>query len=538
VRSLPKIAFLPHPYAVTYSKNASPSVRVVTTTALEAAIERGDVDFIYQMFATTARDLAQTGQGKELIKLSKYAGDQSVDGIALQKSFALMGHLVELDFEIARAMALELEIEKEKTNISDFLEKMIAFTRAYTQFANGNLVKAREEINFALTSPVITTDLGGVDKPGLIRMRALIEHVYSDHSALKISQSEVEDLINEFGGTSIAHHQIAIKALNYYEEGNYFKAHESAKMGLASAEGNGFVGLSAPFDCKYILARTLFEFAKLDQALIELEELKIEAKSNKSWLYYVLAESFAIRILTAQSKIPEALVRLNDLNLEIEPLAAKNDLAWLIDVTELFIRFILGDIARAKILIARSPDLPYVRQLKSALAEKAGVSILTREKVLELPEQTFKEQMYKYLYLSEFKAESRQTPKSWMKKALEIGEITGTREFFIRQGDYHLNLMIAVAKDEPSTYLEELVKDATKRFNQRAEASKASSENLTSREIDVLKHLATGKSIEDIGRALHISKNTMKTHLRNIYRKLEVSGRTEAVVKGQKLLLV
>ena len=36
---------------------------------------------------------------------------------------------------------------------------------------------------------------------------------------------------------------------------------------------------------------------KLDQALIELEDLKIEAKNNKSWLYYVLAESFAIRIL-------------------------------------------------------------------------------------------------------------------------------------------------------------------------------------------------------------------------------------------------
>ena len=185
MRALPKIAFLPHPYAVTYSKNPSPSVRVVTTSALEAAIERGDVDFIYQMFATTARDLAQTGQGKQLVKLSKYAGDQSVDGIALQKAFSLMGHLVELDFTVAQAIALELEIEKEKTNIKDFLEKMIAFTRAYTQFANGNLVKAKEEITFALTSPVITTDLGGVDKPGLIRMRAVIEHIYSDHSALK-----------------------------------------------------------------------------------------------------------------------------------------------------------------------------------------------------------------------------------------------------------------------------------------------------------------------------------------------------------------
>jgi hypothetical protein len=137
----------------------------VTTSALEAAIERGDVDFIYQMFATTARDLAQTGQGKELIRLSKYAGDQSVDGKALQKAFSLMGYLVELDYSTAQALALELEIEKEKTNIKDFIAKMIAFARAFINFANGDLVKANNEITYALTSPVLTTDLGGVDTP-------------------------------------------------------------------------------------------------------------------------------------------------------------------------------------------------------------------------------------------------------------------------------------------------------------------------------------------------------------------------------------
>ena len=69
-------------------------------------------------------------------------------------------------------------------------------------------------------------------------------------------------------------------------------------------------------------------------------------------------------------------------------------------------------------------------------------------------------------------------------------------------------------------------------------AQKSRSESLTTREIDVLKHLATGKSLELIGKALHISKNTMKTHLRNIYRKLEVSGRVEAVNKGEKLLII
>ena len=131
-----------------------------------------------------------------------------------------------------------------------------------------------------------------------------------------------------------------------------------------------------------------------------------------------------------------------------------------------------------------------------------------------------------------------ENPKYWVKKALKIGEITGSREFFIRQNSYHINLIIEIAKEQPSIYLEELARDCINRLKERSESSKAISEGLTSREIDVLKHLATGKSIDAIGKSLHISKNTMKTHLKNIYRKLEVAGRAEAVDKGQKLLLI
>ncbi|MFM8190673.1 MAG: hypothetical protein ACKN88_00630, partial [Candidatus Nanopelagicus sp.] len=295
----------------------SPSVRSATTSALESAIERGDIDFIYQMFANTARELAQTGQGKQLVKLSKYAGDDSVEGKALQKAFALMGYLVELDFVTAQAKAVELEIEKNKTAIADFLEKLIAYTRSFIYFSDGDLVNSREQIKIALTSPVITTDLEGIDKPSLIRTKSMIDHLFADFPAMQQDQSQVEDLVGEFGGTSASYHLIAIKTLNYYEEGNYIKAHEFAKMGIASAEANGFIGVNAPLDCKYMVARTLFEFSKLDQALIELEELKVEAKRNKSKLLYVLAETFAIRIITAQSRVSEALDRLSLLNNEI-----------------------------------------------------------------------------------------------------------------------------------------------------------------------------------------------------------------------------
>lgn len=516
----------------------SPSVRSATTSALESAIERGDIDFIYQMFANTARELAQTGQGKQLVKLSKYAGDDSVEGKALQKAFALMGYLVELDFVTAQAKAVELEIEKNKTAIADFLEKLIAYTRSFIYFSDGDLVNSREQIKIALTSPVITTDLEGIDKPSLIRTKSMIDHLFADFPAMQQDQSQVEDLVGEFGGTSASYHLIAIKTLNYYEEGNYVKAHEFAKMGVASAEANGFIGVSAPLDCKYMVARTLFEFSKLDQALIELEELKVEAKRNKSKLFYVLAETFAIRIITAQSRVSEALDRLSLLNDEIDSISKKNDLAWLIDVTELYIRFILNDVARCQLLIARSPDLPYVRHVKSALTENSGGKSLTRAEVFDLPDRNFKEQIYRFMYLSEFKAEDGKGPKYWMKKALELGEITGCRETFIRQGNHHINLIIEIAKEEHSYYLEELARDCIKRLKERSEASKAGSEGLTSREVDVLKHLASGKSLEAISKSLHISKNTMKTHLRNIYRKLGVAGRADAVVKGQKLLLI
>ncbi|AUP77191.1 response regulator transcription factor [Flavivirga eckloniae] len=52
---------------------------------------------------------------------------------------------------------------------------------------------------------------------------------------------------------------------------------------------------------------------------------------------------------------------------------------------------------------------------------------------------------------------------------------------------------------------------------------------LTDRENDVLTLLAEGKSYVDIGISLHLSINTIKFHLRNIYEKLNVSKKSEAI---------
>jgi DNA-binding CsgD family transcriptional regulator/signal transduction histidine kinase len=53
--------------------------------------------------------------------------------------------------------------------------------------------------------------------------------------------------------------------------------------------------------------------------------------------------------------------------------------------------------------------------------------------------------------------------------------------------------------------------------------------NLAPRELEVLQHLAAGQRNRSIASALSISENTVKFHLRNLFRKLDVGSRTEAI---------
>lgn len=53
---------------------------------------------------------------------------------------------------------------------------------------------------------------------------------------------------------------------------------------------------------------------------------------------------------------------------------------------------------------------------------------------------------------------------------------------------------------------------------------------LTHRELQVLKHVAMGLSNREVGKALVISVETVKEHVQNILRKLDVNDRTQAAV--------
>ncbi|MBN1248414.1 MAG: response regulator transcription factor [Anaerolineae bacterium] len=63
-------------------------------------------------------------------------------------------------------------------------------------------------------------------------------------------------------------------------------------------------------------------------------------------------------------------------------------------------------------------------------------------------------------------------------------------------------------------------------------------EPLSDRELDVMRVLAGGHTNQEIALALHVSVNTVKTHLKNIYGKLAVGTRRQAVAKARSLRLI
>jgi LuxR family maltose regulon positive regulatory protein len=60
-------------------------------------------------------------------------------------------------------------------------------------------------------------------------------------------------------------------------------------------------------------------------------------------------------------------------------------------------------------------------------------------------------------------------------------------------------------------------------------------EPLSDREVDVLRLLGTDLSGPEIARELHVSLNTLRTHTRNIFRKLQVTNRRAAIRRAAEL---
>ena len=89
------------------------------------------------------------------------------------------------------------------------------------------------------------------------------------------------------------------------------------------------------------------------------------------------------------------------------------------------------------------------------------------------------------------------------------------------------------ARDKSYSYANQLLAAFEDRGNDRLPLDAV--EHLSERELEVLRFLNTHLSSTEIAREFHISANTVRFHIKNIYSKLNVNRRADAVQQAKEL---
>lgn len=73
---------------------------------------------------------------------------------------------------------------------------------------------------------------------------------------------------------------------------------------------------------------------------------------------------------------------------------------------------------------------------------------------------------------------------------------------------------------------------------QQPKSCDAPKHDLTPREVEVLTHIARGLRIHEVAARLSLSENTIASYVKTIYRKLNISSRAEAAIRGKQFGLI
>jgi LuxR family maltose regulon positive regulatory protein len=131
-------------------------------------------------------------------------------------------------------------------------------------------------------------------------------------------------------------------------------------------------------------------------------------------------------------------------------------------------------------------------------------------------------------YVAWYDAEAR---VALARAALRLGDVTGTRTLLAEASR-------AAARDPQAVVLRAWIDDTWELVETFTVTELVGPSSLTTAELRVLALMPTHLSFREMGRRLHVSANTIKTHAHAVYRKLDVCSRSDAVVRARTTGLI
>ena len=428
-----------------------------------------------------------------------------------------------------------MRLQSQSTPLAQFINRYTALIEIATDFAFARFESLQANVELGIQIDDLAADNDQTDTLYALRRLATYYFIVDDLEGLRgIDEKSQQILTKHF--SPLGHiHTLAISAMTAYLQGFYNNAHSISRKAIVLSQKMGLASFHLPHDVHYVSARCLYEFSEYDQALQEFENLSETALKSQQWVWHFLARTYICNDQAIKGQFDLALNELAMCQELVKSIRFENNLSAIVDRSELFLRLMMKDLARMKILVDTALPGRSVDNARLHILDLEGKPWASPE-VLELPDATPREKLYKLITEAILAGVETSEAKEIVGQALKLGSEVGAKETFLREVSL-FPIYIRISIETPTFYHEDIARGAMNRM-QEINAATNEKPQLTKREIEIVQHLNTGKPITSIGASLHVSHNTMKTHLKNVYRKLGVEGRDQAVEKAKSLGLI
>lgn len=335
----------------------------------------------------------------------------------------------------------------------------------------------------------------------------------------------------------------------YYKEAGSFKKIAEMDVELYSAVSGG-AGLGSGTLCA---AEYALETGDLDEVEVNALKTIYKARTKNQTSMIVCASLTLARLYICRGRYPEALSLLDELNGEV----SSNIESILMNTYDLCLGYVYS-------CTGEYDKIPkWIREgnmtINSLMLQGAVFSYVVYGKALMLSGNWAKAEalcesfipyfgifnnqlgyIHNYIHLSiaAYKRGSEEKAKSWLKKAMEIGQKDNIVMPFGENGGNLLPVLNYFSEDEgiDPVYIKKLTDLCT--MYSLISGYNSSSSILTPRETEILKLYSKGMSRIEIAGNLFISAATVRTHTQNIYEKLGVNKKGDALKKAAKLHII
>jgi LuxR family maltose regulon positive regulatory protein len=385
----------------------------------------------------------------------------------------------------------------------------------------------------------------GFSSPGYLHVALRLSRGRALHylGETAVAREALSEVVDDDQGRFLALNVGAAGSLAVLEAqaGELSRAQYLADRALQIAQQSGLESRVASADAYLALAQFRRERNELDRAALCLDEAhhRIRRNGRHVLLWHHTVEVALLAL--AEDRPDEGLALLRRRRLEGQPAPAPHTSARII-AAEARMLVAIGDVTRALDVLDSHDGL---RTAEIAAAEVAAAVAardleFARKVLATFPDEGSRRSVVERLLweaiVEDLDGDHRQG-KELIQESVMRAEHEGLARVYLDAGTHAWRLLRSLYHVEPRPFLRQLVDQPVAPTPPHATVS-GIVEQLSDREILVLRYLPSRLSNPEIARNLYVSVNTLKTHLKHIYRKLGVANRSEAIQVAESLGLL